>query len=348
MNIEQFNYILPEELIADKPKEKRDNSRLLVANRSDKNVEDKKFFEILSYLNKGDVLVVNNSKVIPGRLLGQKKSGGKVEILLNSQILEDVWEVIGKNLKIGDKISFTGSKLKAEVISKENYIYKVHFSKVNEDFWGELYRIGKTPLPPYIGKRLDKIDESFHRERYQTSYAKHEGSVAAPTAGLHFTKELLKKIEQKGIKIIPITLHVGLGTFLPVETPVIEEHKIHKEYFSVSKGNYQKIKRAKMKGEKIFACGTTTVRVLEHLASKESVSKEFRDNNYSGWTDIFIYPGYKFQIIDSIITNFHLPKSTLIMLVAAFAGVEFTKKIYNHAIENKYRFYSYGDAMLIT
>lgn len=347
MNIKDFDYELPSELIANKPVEKRDNSRLLVADRAKKTYEDKRFFDIFIFFNPGDVLVVNNSKVIPARLVGKKKSGGKAEILLNTQILEDTWEGLCNNLKLGDIINFENSNLVAEILGKRDKIYQIKFNFINNEFWREIDKIGQTPLPPYIEKKLKKRDENYHRERYQTEYAKNKGSVAAPTAGLHFSKELLRKIKKKGVEIVYVTLHVGLGTFLPVETADVEKHKIHKEYFSVLKNQYQKIKNAKEERKRIFACGTTVVRVLEHLASKDSLLGGLDQKNLSGWTDIFIYPGYEFKMVDAMITNFHLPKSTLLMLVSAFVGSDFTKKLYQHAIEEKYRFYSYGDAMLL-
>lgn len=347
MNTSDFNYDLPEELIATKPAEKRDGSKLLVLNKENGETENKEFRQIINYFKSGDIFVLNNTKVIPARLVGRKQSGGKVEILLNSQILENTWDAIGKNLKVGDKITFNDSKLIAFVIGRDQKIYKIKFNLLNQKFWQEVNKIGLTPLPPYIQKKIKTHDEKFHRRRYQTDFAELEGSVAAPTAGLHMTSELLSEIEKIGVKIVYLTLHVGLGTFAPIREDVVENHKIHKEYFQMKPSDYNLVKKVKDKGGRVFACGTTTVRVLEHLSSKEALLGSLSEKNFTGWTDIFIYPSYEFKIVDAMITNFHLPKSSLLVLVSAFAGRNNVLNAYSYAIKNKFRFYSYGDAMLI-
>lgn len=336
MKLSEFDYNLPERLIAQKPVEPRDHSRLLVLDKTTGKIGHHTFYDIVKHLKKGDVLVVNNSKVFPARLFGKRKdTDGEVEILLNKKVKDSTWEVIGKNLKIGTEIIFERSKLEGKIIEKNNKISRVRFNMDDEEFFSEIEKIGHTPLPPYIKKddtKKDKVD-------YQTIYAKPVGSVAAPTAGLHFTEELLNKIKARGVEIIEVTLHVGLGTFAPVEEEDIEKHKIHTEYYTVIPSQIQKVIKAKKDGHRIIAVGTTSTRVLETIFSNLK--------QYSGWTDIFIYPGYKFKCIDGLITNFHLPKSTLLMLVSAFAGKHYIDKAYKEAINKEYRFFSYGDAMLI-
>jgi len=343
MKLSEFDYNLPEELIAQKPVEPRDHSRLLVLDKEDGKISHHTFYDIIDFLNEGDVLVVNNSRVFPARLFGKRKdTGGKVEILLNKNIKDSEWEAIGKNLKLGTEIVFDNSKLEAKVIEKNDKISNIKFNIKEEFFFSEIEKIGHTPLPPYIKKNDTKQDKSD----YQTVYAKPVGSTAAPTAGLHFTNELLKKIKDKGINIVEVTLHVGLGTFEPVEEENITEHQIHTEYYIVIPDQIDKIIDAKKEGRRIIAVGTTSTRVLEHLFHSNN-RQLTTDNFLSGWTDIFIYPGYKFKCIDGLITNFHLPKSTLLMLVSAFAGKQNIDKAYKEAVDMKYRFFSYGDAMII-
>ena len=336
MKLSEFDYNLPEKLIAQKPTEPRDHSRLLVLDKKNGQIKHHKFYDIVNYLKEGDVLVVNNSKVFSARLFGKKKdTGGKVEILLNKNIKDSVWEVIGKNLKTGTELIFENSNLEAKVLDKNDKLSNIKFNYENEVFFSEIEKIGHTPLPPYI----KKDDTEKDKRDYQTVYAKPVGSAAAPTAGLHFTKDLLDKIKTKGISIVEVTLHVGLGTFAPVEEDDIEEHKIHSEYYTVIQKDIVKVIKAKKEGRRIIAVGTTSTRVLETVFNNPE--------KYSGWTNIFIYPGYKFKCIDGLITNFHLPKSTLLMLVSAFAGKKNIDKAYKQAKDQEYRFFSYGDAMLI-
>jgi len=340
MKVKEFSYNLPEELIAQHPCDKRDESRLMVLNKISKKIEHKTFKDILEYLNDGDCLVINNTKVIPARLYGKKeKTDAKVEFLLLKKLDKDIWEVMvrpGNKLKVGTKVSFGDGILKSEIIDNlDGGNRKVKF-EYNGIFNEILDEIGLMPLPPYIKEKLEK------KERYQTVYAKYDGSSAAPTAGLHFTEELIKKIEQNGIKIANVTLHVGIGTFRPVKVENIEEHNIHSEHFYIKKEDVEKINNAKKSGKKIVAVGTTSCRVLETVADEKGFLHEVE-----GDTNIFIYPGYKFKCVDSLITNFHLPESTLIMLVASLAGKEFILDAYNEAIKQKYRFFSFGDAMLI-
>lgn len=342
MKLLEFDYNLPEELIAQKPIKPRDHSSLLVLNKKNGRISHHTFYEIVKYLKKGDILVINNSKVFPARLFGKRgDTGGKVEILLNKNIKNSVWEVMGKNLKTNTDIVFEKSNLKAFVIERDEKIARIEFNFSGEEFFSEIEKIGHTPLPPYIKKndsKKDKID-------YQTVYAKPVGSAAAPTAGLHFTNELLKQIKAKGVEIVEVTLHVGLGTFAPVETENIGDHKIHSEYYTVTQNNIKKIIKAKKEGCRIIAVGTTSTRVLETIFSIYDIRNTAYD--ISGYTEIFIYPGYKFKCINGLITNFHLPKSSLLMLVSAFAGKENIKLAYQEAIKQKYRFFSYGDAMFI-
>lgn len=339
MQVSEFDYNLPEELIAQVPIEKRDESRLMVLDRKMEKIEHKTFKDIIDYLEPGDCLVRNNTKVIPARIYGKKETGAKVEFLLLKNIEGDIWETIvrpGNKLHSGAKVIFGEGLLKAEVIEtmsggtrKVKFEYDGIFNEI-------LDRIGLMPLPPYIHKSLKE------RDRYQTVYAKYEGSAAAPTAGLHFTSELLKKIEEKGIKIANVTLHVGIGTFRPVKEENVEDHDMHSEHFYIKEEDARKINETKNNGGRVIAVGTTSCRVLETIANENGLVKETE-----GDTKIFIYPGYKFKCLDGLITNFHLPQSTLLMLVSALAGKEYILKAYNEAVKEKYRFFSFGDAMFI-
>ena len=340
MKLEDFDYNLPEELIAQVPIAKRDESRLMVVDREKRTIEDKVFKDIIDYLEPGDCLVRNNTKVIPARLYGKKETGANVEFVLLKQLEGDVWESIvrpGSKLKPGTKVIFGDGLLEAEILDiLEDGTRKVKFTY--EGIFNEILdKIGVMPLPPYIKERLKEKD------RYQTVYAKYEGSSAAPTAGLHFTKEILEKIKEKGVKIAKVTLHVGIGTFRPVKAENIEEHQMHTEHYIMTEENAEIINTAKKNGKKIIAVGTTSCRVLETVADKETCLVKACE----GDTSIFIYPGYKFKIVDNLITNFHLPESSLIMLVSALAGKEFIMKAYNQAVKDKYRFFSFGDAMII-
>ena len=342
MKVSDFNYDLPKELIAQHPMEKRDESRLMVLHRDTKQIEDKTFKDVIDYLEPGDCLVRNNTKVIPARLYGKivgKTSEKLVEFLLLKQLENDNWEVMvrpGKKLREGVKVDFGDGLLHAEILEvMENGDRLVHF-KYDGIFNEILDKIGLMPLPPYITEILKDKD------RYQTVYAKYDGSAAAPTAGLHFTEELLEKIKEKGIEIANVTLHVGIGTFRPVKVENIEEHHMHSEHYYIKQEDVDKINKAKREGHRIIAVGTTSCRVLESIA-KDNGEVEPTE----GDTSIFIYPGYKFKCIDCLITNFHLPESTLIMLVSSLATKEFIMEAYNKAVEEKYRFFSFGDAMLI-
>ena len=339
MKKSDFNFILPEELIAQTPIEKRDSSRLLVMDRKTGEVSHGVFTDILDMLNPGDCLVVNDSRVIPARLFGERITGGAVEVLLLKDLGEDKWEALtrpGRKTKIGEEIFFGNKKLKATVIDEIDdgkRIIKFEYSGIFLEILDEL---GQMPLPPYIHERLD------NPERYQTVYSKNIGSAAAPTAGLHFTNELLNKISEKGVDIAYVTLHVGLGTFRPVKADSIEEHIMHSEYYEIPDDAAQKILSAKKNGGRIIAVGTTSCRTLESAFSEDgTITKPF------GNTSIFIYPGYHFKAIDAIITNFHLPESTLIMLISAFSTRENVLRAYDIAIKEKYRFFSFGDAMFI-
>ena len=340
MKLEEFDYNLPEELIAQVPIAKRDESRLMVLHRESKKVEHKTFKDVIDYLRPGDCLVRNNTKVIPARLYGKKETGANVEFVLLNQIEGDIWESIvrpGNKLKPGTKVEFGDGLLKATILDiMDGGTRKVEFEY--EGIFNEILdEIGLMPLPPYIHESLKEKD------RYQTVYAKYDGSAAAPTAGLHFTPELLKRIEEKGVKIANVTLHVGIGTFRPVKEENIEEHKMHTEHFYIKQEDVEKINETKKAGGRVIAVGTTSCRVLETIASEETGLVEATE----GDTGIYIYPGYKFKCIDGLITNFHLPKSTLLMLVSALAGREFVLDAYNEAVKEKYRFFSFGDAMLI-
>lgn len=336
MKLSQFDYVLPEELIAQKPVEPRDHSRLLVLDKKNGEIVHDNFYNLKKYLLPSDILVVNNSKVFPARLIGQKPTGGKVEIFLNHQNGDGSWQALGKNIGRANKITFQNSNLIAEVVGREEQLFLVRFNLDGVKFFEELEKVGHTPLPPYI-KRFDNKDD---KNRYQTVYSKDKGSAAAPTAGLHFSDKLITDIKKDGIEIFELTLHVGLGTFAPVKTENIEEHKIHSEYYSIQSETFEKIKQSKEAGRRIIAVGTTTTRVLEHLFSNNTPE-------LSGWTDIFIFPGYKFKCVDGLVTNFHLPKSSLLMLVSALAGKEKIDSAYREAVNKKYRFFSYGDAMFI-
>ncbi len=339
MNVSEFNYELPEELIAQVPIQKRDESRLMVLNRKEKTIEHKTFKDILDYLKPGDVLVRNNTKVIPARLYGKKDTGANVEFLLLNRIEGDIWESIvrpGNKLHVGTKVIFGDGLLQAEILdTMPGGTRKVQFSY--DGIFNEILdKIGLMPLPPYIHETLKEKD------RYQTVYAKYEGSAAAPTAGLHFTDELLKELSKKGVEIANVTLHVGIGTFRPVKEETVEEHEMHSEHFYIKKEDADIINKAKKEGRRVIAVGTTSCRVLESIASEEGyVEEQERDTN------IFIYPGYKFKCIDGLITNFHLPESTLIMLVSALAGKDYVMSAYNEAVKERYRFFSFGDAMFI-
>ena len=324
MDVKDFYYDLPEELIAQTPIEKRDESRLMVLNRTNQTIEHKTFKNIVDYLKPGDVLVRNNTKVIPARLYGKKETGANIEFLLLNNIEGDIWESIvrpGNKLHIGTKVIFGDGLLEAEVLDvMEGGTRKVKFHY--DGIFNEILdKIGLMPLPPYIHEELKQKD------RYQTVYAKYDGSAAAPTAGLHFTPELLEKLQEKGIEIANVTLHVGIGTFRPVKVEKVEEHHMHSEHFYIKEEDARIINKAKQEGRRVIAVGTTSCRVFD--------------------TQIFIYPGYKFKCIDGLITNFHLPESTLLMLVSSLAGREFIMKAYNEAVKEKYRFFSFGDAMFI-
>ena len=339
MKTDDFDYYLPENLIAQHPAEKRDHARLLVLNKENGKTEDKYFYNIIDYLNPGDVLVMNDTRVIPARLFGHREDKEEsIEVFLLLNIEGKNWECLvrpGKKMKIGTKVIFS-EELSGEVKDiKEDGNRIIEFCY--EGIFNEILdRLGNVPLPPYIKEELKEPEE------YQTVYSKNPGSVAAPTAGLHFTKELLDKIEAKGIELAYLTLNVGLGTFRPVSVEDITDHKMHSEFYTISKETADIINNAHKKGNKVIATGTTSIRTLESVYKKNGKIKED-----SGWTDIFIYPGFKFETIDAMITNFHLPKSTLVMLVSAFASKDIILNAYEHAVNNKYRFFSFGDAMYI-
>ena len=340
MKLEDFDYELPEELIAQVPLTDRSSSKMLVLNKNNGEVEHKHFREMIEYLNKGDTIVLNDTKVIPARLIGTKEdTNAVIEVLLLKNIEGNIWESLckpAKRVKEGTIISFGEGTLKArcteigdEGIRRFELIYDGVLYEI-------LDKLGTMPLPPYIHEKLKD------QNRYQTVYAKNEGSAAAPTAGLHFTKELLEQIKEKGVNIVYLTLHVGLGTFRPVNVENILEHHMHSEYYEISQETCDVINETKKSGHRLVVVGTTSVRVLETVATKYNELKAD-----SGWTDIFIYPGYEFKVVDNLITNFHLPKSTLVMLVSALAGRENILNAYKQAIDNKYRFFSFGDSMFI-
>ncbi len=340
MNVKDFDYYLPEELIAQVPLENRPSSRLLVLDKHTGKTEHKSFCDILSFLKKGDCLVLNDTKVLPARLYGKREdSGAAIEFLLLSQKENDIWEIIvkpGKKCRKGHRIVFGGGELKAEIldiVNEGNRLVRFEYDGIFNEILSEL---GETPLPPYITEKLENPD------RYQTVYAREEGSAAAPTAGLHFDKDLLKSLEALGVKLAFVTLHVGLGTFRPVKVDVIEEHKMHSEFFTLSQATADIINETKKNGGRVICVGTTSCRTVESAADDNGFLTE-----KSGWTDIFIYPGYKFKVLDALITNFHLPQSTLIMLVSSLAGRENVLNAYQEAVREKYRFFSFGDAMFI-
>ncbi|MDB8656821.1 tRNA preQ1(34) S-adenosylmethionine ribosyltransferase-isomerase QueA [Streptococcus anginosus] len=341
MNTADFDFHLPEELIAQTPLEKRDASRLLVVNHETGQLEDTHFDEIIDQLHPGDALVMNDTRVLPARLHGEKpETGGHVELLLLKNIAGDDWEVLAKpakRLKVGAAISFGDGRLTATVLEELEHggrIVHFHYQGI---FLEVLESLGEMPLPPYIHEKLKD------RERYQTVYAKENGSAAAPTAGLHFTKELLAQIEAKGVKLVYLTLHVGLGTFRPVSVDNVDEHEMHSEFYTLSEEAANTLRQVKASGHRVVAVGTTSIRTLETIGSK--FNGEIKAD--SGWTNIFIKPGYDWKVVDAFSTNFHLPKSTLVMLVSAFAGRELVLSAYQHAIDEKYRFFSFGDAMFI-
>ncbi len=340
MDVKDFYYDLPEELIAQDPLEKRSNSRLMVLDKKSGDVYHRHFYDIKEYLKPGDCLVVNNTKVIPARLYGARENtGGKVEILLLKRVSDDVWETLvkpGKKARVGDRIEFGEGLLKAEIIDvveEGNRLVRFEYEGIFEEI---LDQLGQMPLPPYITHELKDKD------RYQTVYAKYDGSAAAPTAGLHFTKELLQEIKDMGVNIAEVTLHVGLGTFRPVKVENVLDHHMHSEFYMISQEAADMINATKDNGGRVISVGTTSTRTLEAAADENG-----RLTETSGWTEIFIYPGYKFKVIDALITNFHLPESTLVMLVSALAGREHVLAAYAKAVEEKYRFFSFGDAMLI-
>lgn len=340
MKLSEFDYHLPEELIAQTPLQKRDTSRLMVLDRKTETIEDRHFYDILDYLHEGDILVRNNTKVIPARLYGTKEeTNGHVEVLLLKDKGDDIWECLVGNariVKMDTVITFGDGSLKAKCIQigEEGIRY---FQMIYDGIFYEILdRLGTMPLPPYIKEKLEDQD------RYQTVYAKIEGSAAAPTAGLHFTDEILEKVKSKGIQILDVTLHVGLGTFRPVKVDDVLEHHMHSELYMIEEDVAQKLNQAKANGQRIISVGTTSTRTLEANYKKYGQFKATQES-----TDIFIYPGYKFEAIDALITNFHLPKSTLVMLVSAFANKDYILKAYRHAVEEKYRFFSFGDCMFI-
>lgn len=340
MNVKDYDYDLPEELIAQDPLEDRSSSRLMVLDRQTGDVEHRHFTDILEYLHPGDCLVINNTKVIPARLFGVKEdTQAKIEVLLLKRKENDIWETLvkpGKKAKPGTKLVFGDGLLTAEVVDvveEGNRLIQFHYDGIFEEI---LDQLGQMPLPPYITHQLKD------KNRYQTVYAKYDGSAAAPTAGLHFTKELLQKVKDMGVDIAEVTLHVGLGTFRPVKVENVLDHHMHSEFYMVSQEAADKINRAKESGHWVIAVGTTSTRTLEAAADENG-----RLYETSGWTEIFIYPGYQFKVIDALITNFHLPQSTLVMLVSALAGREHVLHAYETAVKEKYRFFSFGDAMLI-
>ncbi len=340
MKTEDFDYHLPEELIAQTPLEKRDESRLLVLDRKTGEINHKHFPDILSYLNEGDVLVLNDTKVLPARLLGVKEeTSAHVEVLMLKEEKKDTWECLtkpAKRIKVGTVISFGDGRLRAKCVGIKEEGIRIFEFLYEGIFLEILESLGEMPLPPYIHEKLKDKD------RYQTVYAKEVGSAAAPTAGLHFTEELLKEIEKKKIEIVTVTLHVGLGTFRPVSVEDVTSHKMHSEYYHMDLKTASILNKAKKEKRRIIAVGTTSTRTLETVMQKYDTFKEC-----SGWTDIFIYPGYEFKAIDGLITNFHLPKSTLVMLVSAFASKEIILNAYKEAVLEEYRFFSFGDSMFI-
>ena len=341
MNTADFDFDLPEELIAQVPLEKRDSSKLLILDREKHSMVDSHFDHIIDQLHPGDALVMNNTRVLPARLYGYKpETNGHVELLLLKNTQGDQWEVLAKpakRLKVGTTVAFGDGRLTATIVEELEHGGRIVEFTYDGIFLEVLESLGEMPLPPYIHEKLED------RERYQTVYAKENGSAAAPTAGLHFTQELLEKIEAKGVKLVYLTLHVGLGTFRPVSVENVDEHEMHSEFYNLTAEAAQTLNQVKENGGRIVAVGTTSIRTLETIGNKFDGRLEAD----SGWTNIFIKPGYNFRIVDAFSTNFHLPKSTLVMLVSAFAGREFTLEAYKHAVEERYRFFSFGDAMFI-
>lgn len=341
LTTEDFDFELPEELIAQTPLTERETSRLLVLDKASGEIQDRHFYDILDELEAGDALVMNNTRVLPARLYGEKpETGGHLEVLLLTNTEGNTWETLikpAKRAKVGTMISFGDGRLKAEVKEELEHGGRIVEFSYDGVFLEILESLGEMPLPPYIKERLEDPD------RYQTVYAKENGSAAAPTAGLHFTQELLAKIEAKGVKLVYLTLHVGLGTFRPVSVDKIDEHDMHSEFYELTEESAAALRQVKAEGGRIVAVGTTSIRTLETIGTK--FSGEIQAD--SGWTDIFITPGYQFKLVDAFSTNFHLPKSTLVMLVSAFATREQTLAAYDHAIEERYRFFSFGDAMFV-
>ncbi|MEE3427653.1 MAG: tRNA preQ1(34) S-adenosylmethionine ribosyltransferase-isomerase QueA [Ruminococcus sp.] len=339
MNTSDFYYDLPKELIAQTPVEPRDSSRLLVLGRNSGNIEHKHFYDIIDYLDEGDCLIANDSRVIPARIFGTKDTGANVEFLLLKQVSGNKWETLckpGKKAKAGAKFTFGGGIMEAEVVEVKDDGNRIVNFKCDENFFAALDKIGQMPLPPYITEKLKD------KERYQTVYSNELGSAAAPTAGLHFTEELMDRIKNKGVNIGYVTLHVGLGTFRPVKVEDVTKHKMHSEHYEIPEETANLIRETKKNGKRVIAVGTTSCRTLESVASQFGEIKAC-----DGWTDIFIYPGYDFKVLDGLITNFHLPESTLIMLVSAFAGYDNIMNAYKIAVDERYRFFSFGDAMAI-
>lgn len=341
MNTNDFDFELPERLIAQTPLEKRDSSKLLVIDHTKKTMVDTHFDHIIEQLNPGDALVMNNTRVLPARLYGQKEeTKGHVELLLLKNTQNDQWEVLAKpakRLKVGSQVEFGDGRLKATIIEELDHGGRIVEFAYEGIFLEVLESLGEMPLPPYIHEKLED------KERYQTVYAKENGSAAAPTAGLHFTQDLLEKIQAKGIKLVYLTLHVGLGTFRPVSVDNVDEHEMHSEFYHLSEDAAKTLREVKANNGRIVAVGTTSIRTLETIGNK--FNGDIKAD--SGWTNIFIKPGYQFKIVDAFSTNFHLPKSTLVMLVSAFAGREFVLDAYKHAVEENYRFFSFGDAMFV-
>ena len=342
MNTKDFDFDLPEELIAQTPLEVRDASRLLILDRKKRTLTDSHFDSILDQLQPGDALVMNNTRVLPARLYGQKPdTHGHVELLLLKNTQGDQWEVLAKpakRLRVGAKVEFGDGRLLATVVDELEHGGRIVEFSYDGIFLEVLESLGEMPLPPYIHEKLED------RERYQTVYAKENGSAAAPTAGLHFTEDLLQKIEDKGVHLVYLTLHVGLGTFRPVSVDNLDEHEMHSEYYQFSQEAADTLKQVKAKGGRVIAVGTTSIRTLETIGNK--FDGQLKAD--AGWTNIFIKPGYEFKVVDAFSTNFHLPKSTLVMLVAAFAGRDFVLEAYRHAVEERYRFFSFGDAMFLS
>lgn len=336
-----FDFELPEELIAQTPLTNREASRLLILDKKTGSIEDKHFYDIVDELNEGDALVMNNTRVLPARLYGEKpETGGHLEVLLLTNTEGNKWETLikpAKRAKVGTIISFGDGRLRAEVLEELEHGGRIIEFKYEGVFLEILESLGEMPLPPYIKERLEDPD------RYQTVYAEENGSAAAPTAGLHFTKALLERIEEKGVKLVYLTLHVGLGTFRPVNVESIEDHAMHSEFYKLTEESASALREIKANGGRIIAVGTTSIRTLETIGTK--FNGEIQAD--SGWTDIFITPGYEFKLVDAFSTNFHLPKSTLVMLVSAFATRDLTMKAYHHAVSNRYRFFSFGDAMFV-